>query len=174
MRLRVRRLPELKQNERELLRLALLRLPRMPENGNAEVEQLRRDGHGDFEVEHLLRDAPRGDPEVALRIFCDELDRMRLMTGNQFVSIAKHRKPVVWTVTVLAAVAYKLTTGKPVTRISKYVSGANGKQEAGAFAKFLAEVFDIVGIKASAAGQARKLLDSLHDNSISLHDNSIT
>ena len=33
MRLRVRRLPEPKQNERELLRLALLRLPRMPRMG---------------------------------------------------------------------------------------------------------------------------------------------
>ena len=160
MRLRVRHLPEPKPNERELLRELLLRLPRMPETGNAEAEQLCREGWG--------------DPELAARLISAGVELMRLETGNTSISDRSHRRPEVWTVTRLAGTAYTVTTGKQVTRVSKYVSGAKGKQEACAFARFLAEVFEIVGIKASAASQARKLLDAAHDNSISLHDNSIT
>lgn len=160
MRLRVRRLPEPKPNERELLREALLRLPRLQQNGNPEVEQFLQDGWG--------------DPEMALRYLYAGLKRMRLENENQFISSGKNRRPEIWYVTLLAGTAYQVTTGKPVRRISKYVTGAKGKQEAGPFAGFLAEVFEIVGIKASAASQARKLLDGVHDKTITLHDNSIT
>ena len=154
MRLRVRRLPEPKPNERELLREALLRLPRLQQNGNPEVEQFLQDGWG--------------DPEMALRYLYAGLKRMRLENENQFISSGKNRRPEIWYVTLLAGTAYQVTTGKPVRRISKYVTGAKGKQEAGPFAGFLAEVFEIVGIKASAASQARKLLDGVHDKTITL------
>jgi hypothetical protein len=129
MRRRVRRLPDAKPDERDLLREALLRLPQ------------------------------GGDAEMALRYLCTELERLRLEANSTFVSMDGCRRPESRMVALIAGTAYMTATGKPVTRISKRVAGKNGKQEAGPFADFLAEIFKIVGIKASAAGQVRTLIE---------------
>jgi hypothetical protein len=70
---------------------------------------------------------------------------------------AGHRKPRAWITTQISAEAYEVLTGLPVTRVSKKVAYKKGKQETGRFAEFLGEVFGILGIKASPAGQVALL-----------------
>ena len=62
-------------------------------------------------------------------------------------------KPTAWVTTLMCFVGWQLLTGRAPTRITKRVEGRKGVQETGEFAEFLAEVFGILGIKASAAGQ---------------------
>ncbi|MGH8610524.1 MAG: hypothetical protein ACREYF_00360 [Gammaproteobacteria bacterium] len=69
------------------------------------------------------------------------------------------RKPLAWATTRDTAKAYAALTGKQVTRVTKKVTGKKGDHhEAGAFAKLLAEVFEILDIKSSPAAQVKRLL----------------
>jgi hypothetical protein len=65
------------------------------------------------------------------------------------------RKPWAAAVTEVAADWFFILTGKAVTRVSKKVDRLDGLQETGEFASFLAEVFGVLGIQASMAGQAK-------------------
>lgn len=78
------------------------------------------------------------------------------------------RKPLAGVTTSVTAAAYEALTGLEWTRVSKKVKGQRGLKETGQFAKVLGEVFAILDIKASAAGQvallqkAKRTLWKLH------------
>ena len=65
------------------------------------------------------------------------------------------RKPLATAVTEEAANWFFILTGKTVARVSKQIDRLEGLQETGEFASFLAKVFGIFGIQASAAGQTK-------------------
>jgi hypothetical protein len=66
-----------------------------------------------------------------------------------------HRKPVAAVTTCVVAGAFEMLTGLPVTRVSKVTKEMLGQQETGQFAQLLDEVFRILEIDASPAGQIR-------------------
>ena len=72
------------------------------------------------------------------------------------------RKPLAGVATDAAAEWYWTLTGKPVTRVSKNVECKYGLQETGEFAKFLGEVFTVLGIRASTAAQVKMWKDRLN------------
>lgn len=65
------------------------------------------------------------------------------------------RKPLAAAVTEAAADWFWILARKAVTRVSKNVDGKHGLQETGEFARFLGEVFNVLGIQASTAGQVK-------------------
>ena len=78
-------------------------------------------------------------------------------TDERSARIRNKYKPTAWLTTLMCFAGWQLLTGRPPTRIQKRVEGRMGLQECGEFAAFLAEVFDILGIKARAAGQIRTM-----------------
>lgn len=89
--------------------------------------------------------------------FCGTLIYWAVETQRVLTSKSKRRKPVAAVATLMSAVAYPMLTGLPVTRVSLEKKGERGQQEGGQFARFLAEVFQILGINASPSGQVRLL-----------------
>ena len=75
------------------------------------------------------------------------------------------RKPVAAKASIASAAAYEVLTGLPVTRVSWQQKGKTVQQEHGKFASFLGEVFQILGIEASPAGQVRLLKDQDRERS---------
>ena len=69
----------------------------------------------------------------------------------------KMYKPAAGVTTIICFAAWQLLTGRAPTRVTKRVEGLHGMKEAGGFAAFLTEVFNVLGIKASAAGQIRAM-----------------
>jgi hypothetical protein len=122
------------ENERERLREAMLRLP------NATADRV----------------------DKMLYIFCGAMSAFR-HPDSYFGDEADYlRKPDAFCVTTIAATSFAFVTNGPVRRTSKFVEGKFGKQETGAFARFLTEVFGIIGIKASAAGQVKTFNSTLN------------
>ena len=76
---------------------------------------------------------------------------------NEVVTSPGMYKPRAWVTTCMCFVGWHAMTGRVPTRVTKRVEGRRGVQETGEFVAFLAEVFRILGIKASAAGQFRAM-----------------
>jgi hypothetical protein len=90
-----------------------------------------------------------------LDVFCSAVALYRRDSGCFAMEGDPTRKPAALIVTFLAADMYKNVTGKAVRRTSKVVEDKWGQQETGEFARFLAEIFEILRIKAKAAGQVK-------------------
>jgi hypothetical protein len=80
---------------------------------------------------------------------------------NEVTTSPNMYKPRAWVTTFVCFVGWYAMTGRVPTRVTKRVEGRLGVQEAGEFVVFLAEVFRILGIKASAAGQFRAMKQEL-------------
>lgn len=69
--------------------------------------------------------------------------------------VSRGTKPAAKDVTFICGRVYESVTGQPATR--NYNSYTN--REGGAFIGFLQTIFDVLGLKAKAAGQAKLLLE---------------
>ena len=114
------------------------------------------------EIQEALRRLPTNldDPNlmawgIAWGIYEAAVDDRSLL--NEVTTSPNMYKPRAWVTTFVCFVGWYAMTGRVPTRVTKRVEGRLGVQEAGEFVVFLAEVFRILGIKASAAGQFRAM-----------------
>jgi hypothetical protein len=157
-------------DERDRLRAAITRLPEWPNQSHAELVEVmlawlcdQLDGLGrepSFQPQPLIRNHP--------------LCKIVFDPSTAALSRKQPRKLEANLLTLLAARVYCGVTGEPPRRTSKYIRDRGCEQETGTFARFLTEIFDILQIKASAAGQVRKLAAELPADSITRRSDSIT
>lgn len=128
--MRVTKFPRPRPDEKALLRAALLQLP--------------------------VSDDQLSEIESMLDIVCHVLEVVR--SERAYFSDDNLRKPEADRIALIAATAYSFLTGRTVRGLSNESDGISDLRETGEFARFLAEVLAIVGIKASV--QQVKLLSS--------------
>ena len=115
----------------------------------------------------LLASTPRGvyrfDLYYSIPSICADIEQARQEAAARpavdwATSLIKrhHRKPVAAVATEAAVLLYEIYTGELVTRVQKPAKGGHLEwQEAGGFACFLKGVFEVFGIRASAAAQVK-------------------
>jgi hypothetical protein len=98
--------------------------------------------------------------DFAASILCALIETAREEEVNRDDSLSslierRDRKPVAAVTTIVAAAVFQVLTDEGVTRVSKTQQEKRGQQETGRFAQFLKELFAVLQINASAAGQVK-------------------